>query len=97
MAGLKVGGGATSLISDLLGKGSSDGSQLNTELGSSATKLQSSTDGNGFMSQMQAIQGQMQQDSVDKARLDAQNSKIKGIADSAAQAGSAASQVKIQY
>ncbi|WP_246761451.1 hypothetical protein ACMGGR_15280 [Erwinia sp. BNK-24-b] len=49
------------------------------------------------MSQMQEVQGQMQQDMVDKAKLDAQNNKMNGIADSASKAGSAAAQVKIQY
>lgn len=62
-----------------------------------ATKTESATDGASFMSQMQGVQGQMQQDMVDKAKLDAQNNKMNGIADSASKAGSAAAQVKIQY
>ncbi|MGE9550868.1 hypothetical protein ACQPT2_06545 [Erwinia amylovora] len=62
-----------------------------------ATKTESATDGASFMSQMQDVQGQMQQDMVDKAKLDAQNNKMNGIADSASKAGSAAAQVKIQY
>ncbi|KGT90340.1 hypothetical protein NG99_18275 [Erwinia typographi] len=64
---------------------------------SAATKMESATDGASFMSQMQDVQGQMQQDMVDKAKLDAQNNKMNGIADSASKAGSAAAQVKIQY
>ncbi|WP_312046949.1 hypothetical protein [Erwinia sp.] len=62
-----------------------------------ATKIESATDGASFMSQMQAVQGKMQQDMVDKAELDRQNNKMNSIADSAAKAGSAAAQVKIQY
>lgn len=62
-----------------------------------ATQLASSTSGSSFMSQMQSVQAEMQQNQVDKAKLDAENQRINGIADSAAQAGSAAAQVKIQY
>lgn len=65
--------------------------------GAAKTQLESAADGNSFMSQMQDVQGKMQQDMVDKAKLDAQNNKMNGIADSASKAGSAAAQVKIQY
>ncbi len=62
-----------------------------------ATQIASATSGSQFMSQMQGIQAEMQQNQVEKAKMDAENQRINGIADSAAQAGSAASQVKIQY
>lgn len=61
------------------------------------TKLAGAASGSSFMSQMQGVQAEMQQNQVDKAKLDAENQRINGIADSAAQAGSAAAQVKIQY
>ncbi len=61
------------------------------------TTLSSALSGSSFMSQMQGVQAEMQQNQVDKAKLDAENQRINGIADSAAQAGSAAAQVKIQY
>ncbi|ELY1861813.1 hypothetical protein [Serratia marcescens] len=62
-----------------------------------ATKLSGATSGSSFMSQMQSVQAEMQQNQVDKAKMDAENQRINGIADSAAQAGSAAAQIKIQY
>ncbi|MET3056221.1 hypothetical protein CUB91_004655 [Serratia marcescens] len=62
-----------------------------------STKLAGAASGSNFMSQMQGVQAEMQQNQVDKAKMDAENQRINGIADSAAQAGSAASQVKIQY
>lgn len=61
------------------------------------TKLASAVSGSDFMSQMQGVQAEMQQNQVDKAKMDAENQRINGIADSAAQSGSAAAQVKIQY
>ncbi|NMP25398.1 hypothetical protein GW590_00640 [Rahnella sp. SAP-1] len=53
--------------------------------------------GAGFEGGMQAIQAKMQADQLQKAMRDAENAKINGIADSAAKAGSAASQIKVQY
>lgn len=62
-----------------------------------ATTLSGATSGSSFMSQMQGVQAEMQQNAVDSAKMDAQNQHINAIAKSAAMAGSAASQVAIQY
>ncbi|MGP3591667.1 hypothetical protein [Vagococcus sp. WN89Y] len=68
-----------------------------TNAGSGYSKLSGAWDGASFMVGAQKIQGEMQQNQLDKMALDAENQRINGIADSAAQAGSAAAQVKIQY
>ncbi|WP_213989516.1 hypothetical protein [Sodalis sp. dw_96] len=68
-----------------------------TGAASSVDDISSALSSSSYMGQMDAIQAQMQQNQVDKAKRDAENQRINGIADSAAQAGSAASQVKIQY
>lgn len=72
-------------------------SNLITNAGSASTKLSGAFSGNDFMSGAQEIQSTMQKNQLDKMALDAENQRINGIADSAAQAGSAAAQVKIQY
>ncbi|HEY3987234.1 hypothetical protein [Cedecea sp.] len=51
----------------------------------------------GFQAGMEAIQAQMQKDALIKAKHDADNAKINGIADSAVKAGSAAAQIKVRY
>lgn len=78
--------GMTSGISNMITGGASSLSQLSGALG-----------GADFMMEMQGVQKEMQQNQVAKAKLDAENQRINGIADSAAQAGSAAAQVKISY
>ena len=78
--------GATSGISNFITGGASSLSQISGAFG-----------GADFMMEMQGVQKEMQQNQVAKAKLDAENQRINGIADSAAQAGSAAAQVKIQY
>ncbi|MCU5773692.1 hypothetical protein N5923_13005 [Erwiniaceae bacterium BAC15a-03b] len=72
-------------------------SSLITNGGSALSKLSGASDGASFMNGAQEIQGTMQKNQLDKMALDAENQRINGIADSAAQAGSAAAQVKIQY
>lgn len=72
-------------------------SNLITNGGSAYSKLSGAWDGANFMVGAQKIQATMQQNQLDKMALDAENQRINGIADSAAQAGSAAAQVKIQY
>ncbi|KOC91381.1 hypothetical protein [Winslowiella iniecta] len=72
-------------------------SSLITNAGSAGSKLSGAADGASFMAGAQKIQGDMQKNQLDKMALDAENQRINGIADSAAQAGSAAAQVKIQY
>ncbi|MBP2169587.1 phosphopentomutase [Erwinia toletana] len=72
-------------------------SSLITNAGSASSKLSGASNGADFMSGAQEIQGTMQKNQLDKMALDAENQRINGIADSAAQAGSAAAQVKIQY
>lgn len=64
---------------------------------SSMTQLSSAMGGADFMMEMQGVQREMQKNQVEKAKLDAENQHINAIADSAAQAGSAAAQVKISY
>jgi len=68
-----------------------------TNSGSAYTKLSGAASGANFMAGAQEIQATMQKNQLDKMALDAENQRINGIADSAAQAGSAAAQVKIQY
>ncbi|MGV7093285.1 hypothetical protein [Siccibacter turicensis] len=68
-----------------------------TNIGSGYTKLSGAASGVDFMTGAQEIQATMQKNQLDKMALDAENQRINGIADSAAQAGSAAAQVKIQY
>ncbi|RRZ93727.1 hypothetical protein [Erwinia sp. 198] len=68
-----------------------------TSAATTATKIESATDGASFMSQMQDVQSKMQQNMVDKAELDANNAEMNNYADSSSKAASAAAQVKIQY
>lgn len=70
---------------------------LITNGGSAYSKISGAASGANFMAGAQEIQATMQKNQLDKMALDAENQRINGIADSAAQAGSAAAQVKIQY
>ncbi|WP_345831132.1 hypothetical protein AAGR22_07085 [Erwinia sp. HDF1-3R] len=92
-----IGTNLTSQLASFMGGAASDASTLKTAGDAAVSETKSADSGTDFMSQMQAIQAQTQQDSIEKAKLDQQNSKTKGIADSEAQAASAATQVKIQY
>ncbi|WP_061800105.1 hypothetical protein [Serratia ficaria] len=61
------------------------------------TTLSGATSGSSFMSEMQGVQADMQKNAVVSAKMDAQNQHINAIAKSAAEAGSAATQVAINY
>lgn len=63
----------------------------------SLSQISGAMGGADFMMEMQGVQREIQQNQVEKAKLDAQNQHVNAIADSAAQAGSAAAQVKISY
>ncbi|ARJ41319.1 hypothetical protein B1H58_04380 [Pantoea alhagi] len=76
----------TTGLSNMITGGASSMSQISGALG-----------GADFMMEMQGVKNEMQQNQVAKAKMDAEFQRINGIADSQAQAGSAAAQVKISY
>lgn len=78
--------GVTSGLSNMITGGAGSLSQLSGAMG-----------GADFMMEMQGVKNDMQQNQVAKAKMDAEYQRINGIADSQAQAGSAAAQVKISY
>lgn len=79
-----------------MGFSNSVGTGINS-LGSGYNNIMGSVNGVKFMNEGRELQEKAQENQLNKLRTDIENQRVNGIVDSAANAASAAFQIKVQY